>query len=101
MMRPTRRKRSAVAYTSVFLEFWALYPRKEKKSAAARAWANEQPDLEVVKAALAWQVVSRDWVKEAGQFIPLPASYINDRRWEDERSKPNGVHDQGPYQRLG
>lgn len=26
---------------------------------------------------------SRDWLKDGGQFIPHPATFLNQRRWED------------------
>jgi hypothetical protein len=32
--------------------------------------------------------VSADWTKNNGQYIPLPATYLNGRRWEDEPGKP-------------
>ena len=34
--------------------------------------------------ALNWQKKSEQWLKDNGQFIPYPATYLNQRRWEDE-----------------
>ncbi len=79
------RRRARPAYTVEFLAFWAKYPNKVKKLEAAVAWEAAQPDLAEVLAALAWQVTSPDWTKDAGAFIPHPSTYLNGRRWEDER----------------
>ena len=34
--------------------------------------------------ALAWQRELADWRKEAGRFVPNPATWLNQQRWEDE-----------------
>lgn len=69
---------------SDFDSFWKHYPRKVGKGAAERAWKKLQPSVSVIVAALAWQVKSEQWTKDNGQFIPHPATYLNQRRWEDE-----------------
>lgn len=84
-----RRRRKRVAYTVEFLAFWSAYPRKVKKPLAAIAWLAEAPPLADVLAALEWQCRMNEWLKEDGQFIPHPATYINNRRWEDERPRPS------------
>jgi hypothetical protein len=30
---------------------------------------------------------SQQWTKDGGQFIPMPATWLNGRRWEDETPK--------------
>jgi hypothetical protein len=35
-------------------------------------------------AALAWQVESEQWCRDRGQYIPNPATYLNQHRWLDE-----------------
>lgn len=72
-------------YSTAFLEFWQLYPRKVGKGAAWRAWKRLRPTLADVGRALMWQIASADWTKDGGAFIPHPATYLNARRWEDER----------------
>lgn len=71
-------------YPEEFLEFWKIYPRREAKGDALKAWQKLRPPLEKVKATVAWQRNSTSWTKDGGQFIPLPASWLNSRRWEDE-----------------
>lgn len=72
--------------TSVgFMEFWQAYPRKVGKGAAEKAWAKASPDLQAVLTALAWQTKQDGWTKDGGAFIPHPGTYLNQRRWEDEK----------------
>lgn len=72
----------------LFNQFWSAYPRKQGKKTAERAFVKLKPDeslLGEILAALDWQKQSASWTKENGQFIPLPATYLNGRRWEDEK----------------
>ena len=72
--------------TSVgFTEFWKAYPRKVGKGAAQKAWDRLKPDLAAVLAALDWQTKQDAWTKDGGQFIPHPGTYLNQKRWEDEK----------------
>lgn len=76
--------------TSVgFTEFWQAYPRKVGKGAAEKAWTKANPDLQSVLTALAWQTKQDAWTKDGGQFIPHPGTYLNQRRWEDEKPLDN------------
>jgi hypothetical protein len=70
-----------------FERFWTLYPRKEKKAAAEKAWEKLKVNPELfalIAQALAKQATSVDWLKSKGQFIPHPSSWLNGKRWEDE-----------------
>jgi uncharacterized protein YdaU (DUF1376 family) len=71
--------------TSVgFKSFWEAYPKKVGKGFAAKAWEKHKPDLDQVLNALAWQTVQPNWTKNGGQYVPNPATYINQQRWQDE-----------------
>jgi hypothetical protein len=82
-------KPDEVAYPEDFITFWKHYPRKESKGTALKAWqkikARPAP-LDIISA-VAWQKESENWKKEGGRFIPLPATWLNGRRWEDEPTK--------------
>ncbi|MFA5378130.1 MAG: hypothetical protein WC455_20425 [Dehalococcoidia bacterium] len=69
-----------------FLQFWAEYPKKTGKKAAFKAWINakDKPSNEVLIASLKLQKKSEQWKKDNGQFIPLPATWLNQGRWDDE-----------------
>ena len=49
-----------------------------------KAWAKHQPDLQKVLKALKAQKNSEQWKKDDGRFIPLPTTWLNGARWEDE-----------------
>jgi len=68
-----------------FDTFWKLYPKKVGKGAAERSWEKMNPPIEVVIKQIAVAVDSPQWKKEKGQFIPNPATWINQKRWEDEQ----------------
>ena len=66
--------------------FWGQYPRKIGKKAALKSWhaAKDKPDLPRILSALAAAKQSPDWTKENGKFIPHPATWLNQGRWDDE-----------------
>lgn len=72
---------------SLFERFWKAYPRKEGKDAAKKSFEKRKPDeglLAAMLATLAVQVNSQQWTKDGGQFIPHPATWLNQGRWQDE-----------------
>lgn len=46
--------------------------------------------LEVMLAAIEAQARSRQWQDEGGRFIPNPATWLNQGRWQDEGSQVSG-----------
>lgn len=67
-----------------FETFWKAYPRKVGKDAARRAFAKVKVPVETLVAAVEAQKASSQWTKDNGQFIPNPATWLNQGRWEDE-----------------
>lgn len=65
--------------------FWSYYPKKVGKEAARKSWEKMKPVLNQVLNALYWQKESDQWAKSNGQFIPNPATYLNQGRWQDEK----------------
>lgn len=82
-----------------FEDFWALYPRKVGKQAALKAWSRLKPGAELTKAileAVEYQKTSRDWARDGGRYIPNPATWLNQGRWEDElEDKPEKPRREG------
>lgn len=75
------------AHERRFDEFWTAYPRKVSKPAARKAFDKVKPDDELLKTmltAIAKQKLSDQWTKDGGQFIPHPATWLNNQRWLDE-----------------
>lgn len=85
-----------------FDEAWAAYPRKVSKAKARKAWAAEKPPLQAVLSALEWQCRSRQWQSDGGAYIPHMATWVNQRRWEDEPDARAGpVPVSAPAEPLG
>lgn len=68
-----------------FDEFWTGYPRKVGKPSALKAWKRIPPTqhLPLTAGLSRWK---RYWQasRTAAEHIPHPATWLNDRRWEDE-----------------
>jgi hypothetical protein len=67
--------------------FYAAYPRKEKRPDALKAWQQVAPtkaEQHLILSAIARSRASPQWTKDGGMFIPLPASWLRGRRWEDQ-----------------
>lgn len=69
-----------------FAMFWAAYPRKVGKGDARAAWHHFKCDakLEPILRALGRARESADWLKDGGQYIPFPATWIRREGWSDE-----------------
>lgn len=75
-------------YEGLFDIFYKAYPKHKGKVAALKAFKKLKPDqalLDEILKALEWQKQQEEWKKDRGQFIPNPATYLNGRRWEDEK----------------
>ncbi len=71
-----------------FAAWYAQYPRKKARADALKAWkaiAAPRPTVDELIAACAGL---RKLPKHEEKFIPYPASWIRDRRWEDESPDP-------------
>ena len=86
-----------------FDSFWQVYPRKDAKSKAKEAWAKLEgwgvdDDLMVhILAAGAAQKRTEQWQREGGRFVPMAATWINQRRWEDEVAPAPAAETGGGY----
>jgi len=70
---------------AAFDTFWAAYPRKVGKEAARKAFSKLQNvDLKTLLQAIETQKQSAQWRRENGRYIPNPATWLNEGRWEDE-----------------
>jgi hypothetical protein len=67
-----------------FEDFWYKYPKKIGKEAARKAWNKANPDIIKVIDAINWQRETKQWQAEDGKYIPHPATYLNQGRWQDE-----------------
>lgn len=97
----TPRKKAKTVFTDGFDEFWAVYPKKDAKQAAIKAWDKLKPDDDLKQAIIAG--VQRDidgrWKGAERRYIPNPTTYLNQRRWEDEIT-PTKTDDDEYYPRY-
>lgn len=72
---------------SGFELFWLAYPRKVGKGAACKAWLRINPNFTLagqIIVAVNKQKRCAQWLKDSGDFIPHPSTWLNQMRWEDE-----------------
>lgn len=81
---------------SPFERFWLAYPRKIGKADARKAFAKVKVPIETLLSAIEQQTRSEQWTRENGRFIPNPATWLNQGRWEDELSAPEGKYHSKP-----
>ncbi len=70
-----------------FDEFWKLYPKKVGKQAAKNSWKRIKPNAELfdrILAAVQKAKNSAQWIRNNGQYIPNPATWLNQGRWDDD-----------------
>jgi hypothetical protein len=73
-----------------FALFWKSYPRIVGKPAARKAWSKVKPEeIEGLMAGLEIWKRCPQWTDE--QFIPHPATWLNQRRWEDNPAHVKAV----------
>lgn len=71
-----------------FDTIWSIYPRKVGKGAAEKSWEKAikiAPPQKIHEAVTAFCAICKG--KEL-EFIPHLATWLNQRRWEDEMTKP-------------
>lgn len=78
-----------------FAEFWSAYPTKVGKQPARKAFDKVKVPVKTLVDAIERQKCSSQWSKDGGQYIPNPATWLNQQRWEDvlpeaERNAWNG-----------
>lgn len=78
------------AREAAFEAFWDSYPKKVGKQAAKKAFDKVKVPVKTLVDAIERQKCSAQWKTENGRFIPNPATWLNQGRWEDEVSVSTG-----------
>jgi hypothetical protein len=82
-VRKTDRQEAAGGFET----FWQVYPRRTGKQAALAVWRRLRPDASLqarILQAVRDQSGSEQWLKDGGQFIPHPRTWLAQGRWDDE-----------------
>lgn len=82
---------------SPFDAFWRAYPRKTGKGDARNKFAKAltKTTFETIMTALERVKGSAQWQRDGGQYIPHPATWLNQERWDDDPSAAGGNADGG------
>jgi len=74
-----------------FEKFYAAYPRKVGKPNAFKAFESKKlyAMMDIVMGALEKQKKCPQWLKDNGQFIPHPATWIRREGWMDQVQETN------------
>jgi len=85
-IKTTIPKKTGIVYADDFIKFWDAYPKKVGKDAAYKSWKprnGTMPPISDLLVAIGKQIKSDQWQKENGQYIPNPATWLNQGRWAD------------------
>ena len=84
---PNHTKPNLTIPYQIFDSFWDLYPRKVAKASAFKAWGKiKWSDGLVDRLLLALKAQVAFWEEQKTKFdyIPHPATWLNNKRWEDQ-----------------
>lgn len=110
--QPASKPKKLTATEKRFNEFWAIYPRKIGKKKAFESWKRSKIDKDLhekILEAVNKARLTEQWTKEKGRYIPNPATWLNQGRWDDEyeevetygsNSQHNRKHRDGPEEAL-
>lgn len=84
--------------SDTFDEWWTAYPKKVGKKAARRAYLRALKDTGADVLLTAMTARAELWRRDgtARQFIPDPATWLNQGRWDDELDQPAPVTELRP-----
>lgn len=70
-----------------FQKFYKAYPKKQDKQNVIKWFKKNKPSqklMDQIMAALEKFKKTKQWQENKGQFIPMPSTWLNNKRWEDE-----------------
>ena len=82
-----------------FNQFWKAYPKKQGKGICWKWWKKRKPSQELLQKMLTTIKLfsqSDKWQEGGGQYIPMPSTWLNQERWDDELpSQENIIRSKG------
>lgn len=89
-----RVKEKSSTIQELFSQFYSAYPRHDSKQIAMLKFAkimseckteeDQKNMLDKMLKSIETSKSSEQWNKENGKYIPMPSTWLNQRRWEDE-----------------
>ena len=82
----TKKSKAKAFSCAGFEDFWEAYPRRLGKVDAENAFrkATKTATIEEILNAIQSQKQTDAWIKDGGQFIPYPATWLNKGHWMNE-----------------
>ena len=84
-------------YMDHFDRFWSFYPKKKGKQDALKAFISETKGMDGMQVEDFTKMLIDDssnrsanedsWLSDGGRYIPMAATYIRGKRWEDDITK--------------
>ena len=103
-VKETKRTRKKYEDTPEFITFWEAYPVHANKVGARQEFAKIDAPLDVLLESIEMWKRTDQWKKDGGQYIPYPAKWLKERRWEDSPKvnmpKSDGMERYSNLQRL-
>lgn len=93
---PIKENKYSIRRKNDFDLFWSSYPKKVGKKAAQKAFSHVKVPVETLLTAIERQKCSAQWSRDNGQYIPNPATWLNQGRWEDELNTISGNASNNP-----
>ncbi len=80
-----RPKIEQIEVDHLFDNFWQIYPNKKDRARAKKRWEKlKQSERLLILEKLKEQVIRDKQYSGDPAYVPLPSTYLNGRRWEDE-----------------
>lgn len=77
-----------------FNEFWKAYPKKQGKGLCWKWWRKQKPSGELFEKMLSTLKLfkqSEKWGEMNGKYVPMPSTWLNQGRWDDELSADHAI----------
>lgn len=79
----------------IFTDFWAAYPRKVGKGASRKSFEKLPDKARIVDAARRYSDAVSQWPKDDLKFVPNPATWLNQGRFDDDPATWERTNDTG------
>jgi hypothetical protein len=74
---------------SAFDKWYAIYPKKQARATAEKAWQKLKLDRLATTINVRTQAFVEAYTAQGKlDYLPMPATFLNQRRWEDEFDQP-------------
>lgn len=85
-----KRQEPSIKVEEAFERFYQTYPKKVAKPSAMKSFKTVRADkcIDLILLDLETRTATEAWKKDGGRYIPNPATYLTNRRWEDD-AHPN------------